>query len=255
MLFESIANNLGYLGCRVVEAVYDLNYKAKLAESDHRYKTRVNKEKDAVEKINGILGECGWDFKGANPLWLSFGTSDNSSVIKNAWMNDLEFLSAFISDCFTIDARNGDMSEIDKNRVTKFLDIISDPESQDNIINFDRRHSEETSMLQLIVTTSGILYKRYPNYEDIYMDKEKELSEYNRRHSDKRKIMVSLPKTIDNIFDVNIGMPLMTRPRKDEEENIQEPTAETPVNMDSPLLMADGSTVKPGQNVGAPIGI
>lgn len=255
MLFESIANNLGYLGCRVIEAAYDLNYKTKVAESDHRYKTRVNKEKDTVEKINSILGECGWDFKGANPLWLSFGTFDNSSVIKSAWMNDLEFLSAFISDCFKIDTKNGDMSEIDKNRVSRFLDIISDPECQDNIIDFDRRHSEETSMLQLIVTTSGILYKRYPNYEDMYMDKEKELSEYNRKNSDKRKIMVSLPRNIDSIFDVSIGMPLMTRPNKDEVENDQEQTPETPANMDSPLLRADGSTVKPGQSMGAPIGI
>ena len=249
MFFENLVNNLKYIGSSIVTAGYDLNYQIKMAESDSRYDRRMKKENHTIKDMkNCIVGECGWQFSGTDPQWLLFGSNDNSSVIKSGWMEQLEFLSKFITDSIAMDTK-GNLSDLDVERVKKFLDVISDPETQDEIIDFDRRHRDETSMLSLIVSVSGILYRSYPNYEDMYIDKEKQLSEHNRKYGDTRKLMVSLPRDISNILDVTIGMPLMTRPEPDGDSSQNPNPSSGNGNMDIPLVTSSGAVVKPGEAI------
>ena len=156
----------------------DIKYKAISADTERLQKKAKRREEEREKKVDDLEKDLKDLFE------KEFGVKvvdDSKEKVRcsDKWAEQLDFLTSFIQkvrDAYEKD----EVEKIKAKDVHEWLDLIADPEAAANIIMFGEKYNTDV-MIRMIDDINQILYSYYPGYEDLYLDKEKELTEENTK--------------------------------------------------------------------------
>ena len=156
----------------------DIKYKAISADTERLQKKAKRREEETEKKINDLE-------KDLKDLFVKeFGVkivADYKEAVRcsDKWAEQLDFLTSFLQK--VRDAHEEDeVEKIKAKDVHEWLDLIADPDAAANVIMFGEKYNTDV-MIRMIDDINQILYSYYPGYEDLYLDKEKDIEEENTK--------------------------------------------------------------------------
>lgn len=156
----------------------DIKYKAISADTERLQKKAKRREEKRDKKIDDLE-------KDLKDLFVKeFGVKfveDSKDTVRcsDKWAEQLDFLTSFVQK--VRDAHEKDeVEKIKAKDVHEWLDLIADPDAAANVIMFGEKYNTDV-MIRMIDDINQILYSYYPGYEDLYLDKEKDIEEENTK--------------------------------------------------------------------------
>lgn len=222
MLFQGVFDGLEYIGSSIKCAKSSVD----LALSDIKCK-RLLKDFEKREARKGKeIGEMEYDFhdnlESAFDIDITFNDLDEDNMIEytDDWNEQFRWLSMFMIKVMEQNKSEEGFKPDDfkKEDIQKWINYLADTDVQKNAHAFDVNH--QTNMFHWVVQEcSNILYDKYPGYEDMFLDKEEAIKEFNisllakqmetgKKAGEQAHLMVKLP---DDKVQINMPNPFETQ--------------------------------------------
>lgn len=222
MLFQGVFDELEVLGYGLMCVKTGVDAKIAGVSADIKYKDHQRR----VKKKNDCIKEMEYSFKDsirhAFDIDITFNDLDKDQIIEytDDWNEQFRWLSMFMIKVMEQDKNEEGFKpdEFKKEDIRKWINYLADTDVQKNAHAFDVNH--QTNMFHWVVQEcSNILYDKYPGYEDMFLDKEEAIKEFNisllakqmetgKKAGEQAHLMVKLP---DDKVQINMPNPFETQ--------------------------------------------
>ena len=196
----------------------DIKYKAISADTERLQKKAKKREEEKEKRVDDLEKDLKDLFE------KEFGVkvieeSKEKVRCSDKWAEQLDFLTSFIQKVRDANEKD-EVEKIKAKDVHEWLDLISDPDAAANVIMFGEKYNTDV-MIRMIDDINQILYSYYPGYEDLYLDKEKELTEENTKaimEQREKGGSAKIPRVLMTKLPESAKMPAPKKAEADPEE-------------------------------------